>query len=214
MRLYPQLPLTRTRTIAGDVVVVLLVVLFAWSGLKVHDTVTDLTSITGGVRDAGTSVQDGFARAAGAVAAIPIVGGVLSDSLEETGGATGGSVVQAADEGEEAVDDTATVLGWVTFALPTLVLLAFFVPLRGRQIIRLTRAHQMLASSPPDRERRRLLAMRAAFGMPWEDLRPYTRDPIGDLEAGRLEPLLAALYADGGLLPPDPRAVPAMPPPD
>ena len=55
---------------------------------------------------------------------------------------------------------------------------------------------------------------RAALGMPWEDLRPYTRDPIGDLEAGRLEPLLAALYADGGLRPPAPAAVPAMPPPD
>lgn len=214
MRLYPQLPLPRTRTIAGDVVVVALVVLFAWSGIKVHDTVSDLKSITGGVRDAGTSVQDGFARAAGAVSGIPIVGGVLSDSLEETGGATGGSVVQAADDGEEAVNDTANVLGWVTFALPTLVLMAFFVPLRGRQITRLTRAHQMLAAVPPGPERRRLLAMRAALGMPWEDLRPYTRDPIGDLEAGRLEPLLAALYADGGLRPPAPAAVPAMPPPD
>lgn len=214
MRLYPQLPLSRSRTIIGDVVVVTLVVLFAWSGMKVHDTVSDLKSITGGVRDAGTSVQDGFARAAGAVAAIPIVGGVLSESLQETGGATGGSVVQAADEGEQAVNDTANVLGWVTFALPTLVLVAFFVPLRGRQIIRLTRAHQMLAAAPPGPERRRLLAMRAAFGMPWEDLRPYTRDPIGDLEAGRLEPLLAALYADGGLRPPAPVAAPAMPPPD
>lgn len=214
MRLYPQLPLFRTRTIVGDVAVVALLVLFAWSGMKVHDTVSDLRSITGGVRDAGTSVQDGFTRAAGAVSAIPIVGGVLSDSLEDTGGATGGSVVQAADQGEEAVSDTATVLGWVTFALPALVLLAFFVPLRGRQIIRLTRAHQMLASRPPSPERRRLLAMRAAFGMPWEDLRPYTRDPIGDLEAGRLEPLLTALYADGGLLPPGPHGEPAMPPPD
>ena len=214
MRLYPQLPLSRSRTITGDVVVVTLVVLFAWSGMKVHDTVSDLTSITTGVRDAGTSVQDGFARAAGAVSAIPIVGGVLSDSLAETGGATGGSVVQAADEGEQAVNDTANVLGWVTFALPTLVLMAFFVPLRGRQIIRLTRAHQMLAAAPPGPERRRLLAMRAAFGMPWEDLKPYTRDPIGDLEAGRLEPLLAALYADGGLRPPAPRTAPAMPPPD
>lgn len=202
MRLYPQIPLSRTRTIAGDVIVVALVLLFAWSGMKVHDTVSELRSITGGVRDAGTSVQDGFSRAAGAVAAIPIVGSVLSDSLEQTGGATGGSVVQAAAEGEEAVDDTAAVLGWVTFALPTLVLLAFFVPLRGRQVVRLTRAHQMLGGGTASPERRRLLAMRAAFGMPWEDLRPYTRDPIGDLEAGRLEPLLAALYADGGLLPP------------
>ena len=38
--------------------------------------------------------------------------------------------------------------------------------------------------------------------MPWANLRPFTRDPIGDLEARNYEPLLAALYADAGLGPP------------
>ena len=52
------------------------------------------------------------------------------------------------------------------------------------------------------RERRRLLAMRAAFGLSWLDLTPYSADPIGDLEAGRLDPLVAALYAEAGLRPP------------
>ena len=37
-----------------------------------------------------------------------------------------------------------------------------------------------------ERGDQRLLAMRAAFGMDWGDLRPFTKDPIGDLEAGRL----------------------------
>ena len=201
MRLYPTLPSDRTRTIAGDIIVVALIALFAWSGIKVHDTVSGLTSITTGVRDAGTSVQSGFADVAGAVDGIPIVGGALADSLKTTGGATGGNVISAADAGETAVNDTATILGWVTFALPTLVLMAFFIPLRGRQIRRLTNAHHALGG-PVSAERRRLLAMRAAFGMDWGDLRPFTKDPLGDLEAGRLEPLIAALYADAGLAPP------------
>ncbi|HMS61062.1 MAG TPA: hypothetical protein PKD63_02205 [Solirubrobacteraceae bacterium] len=210
MRLYPTLPADRTRTIAGDIIVVALLVLFVWSGMKVHDTVNELTAITAGVRDAGTSVQDGFANVAGAVDAIPLVGGALADSLKTTGGATGGNVVSAANAGETAVNDTATVLGWVTFTLPTLVLLAFFVPLRGRQIRRLTNAHHALGG-PVSEERRRLLAMRAAFGMDWGDLRPFTKDPIGDLEAGRLEPLIAALYADAGLAPPGPATTVAAP---
>lgn len=209
MRFYPQLSGPRTRTITGDVVVVAMVALFAWSGVKVHDTVNGLTSITQGVEEAGTSVQSGFADVAGAVAAIPIVGGALSDSLKGTGGATGGNVVVAAKAGETAVNDTATVLGWVTFALPTLVLLAFFVPLRGRQLRRLRDAHNALGGSV-SAERRRLLAMRAAFGMPWGDLKPFTKDPIGDLEAGRFEGLIAALYADAGLRPPEDTA-PAAP---
>lgn len=201
MRFYPELHAPRTRTIAGDVIVVALIALFIWSGFKVHDTVSELRSITTGVRDAGTSVRTGFADVASAVDGIPIVGGALSDSLNATGGATGGNVVAAADAGEEAVNDTATVLGLVTFALPTLVLLSLFVPLRALQIRRLTNAHRLLAG-PVSAERRRLLAMRAAFGMAWADLRPFTADPIGDLEAGRLEPLLAALYAEAGLKPP------------
>jgi len=201
MRLYPQLSAPRARTIAGDVVTLILIAFFAWAGMKVHDTVTSLNVISRGVQDAGSSVQTGFSDVAGAVSGIPIVGGALSDSLKGTGGATGGNVAAAGRAGEAAVRDTASVLGWVTFGLPTLVLLAFFIPLRGLQIRRLTNAHRALGASVGP-ERRRLLAMRAAFGLPWGDLRPFTTDPIGDLEAGRLDPLVAALYADAGLRPP------------
>ncbi len=117
---------------------------------------------------------------------IPIVGGSLRDSLGNAGQATGGNVVAAGRQGETAVNDTARVLGWVTFALPTLVLLAFFIPLRARQIRGLTAARRALHAVVGP-ERRRLLAMRAAFGLSWLDLRPYSADPIGDLEAGRLD---------------------------
>jgi hypothetical protein len=206
MHFYPQLPARRTRTIAGDVIVVLLIALFAWSGVKVHDTVTDLNSISRGVQDAGTSVQSGFANVAKTVGSIPIVGGALSDSLGSAGQATGGNVVTAGKEGEQAVNDTARVLGWVTFVLPTLVLLAFFIPLRAFQIRGLTAARRALDGTVGP-ERRRLLAMRAAFGLPWTDLKPYSTDPIGDLEAGRLDPLVAALYAEAGLRPPPTEAV-------
>ena len=93
------------------------------------------------------------------------------------------------------------MLGLAIFGLPTLVLLAFFAPLRGLQIRRLTLGAQALGPAP-SAERRRLLAERAAFGMSWADLRPFSRDPIGDLEAHNYGPLLAALYADAGLRPP------------
>ena len=99
MHFYPQLSGPRSRTIAADLVVVLLIALFAWSGMKVHDTVTDLNSISRGVQDAGTSVQDGFKNVAGAVSGIPIVGGSLSDSLGSAGQATGGNVVAAGRQG-------------------------------------------------------------------------------------------------------------------
>jgi hypothetical protein len=201
MRLYPQLSRPRNATIAKDVAAVLLILVFAWAGTTVHSTVTDLNNISRGVQDAGTSVQTGFADVATAVAGIPIVGGQLKDGLQHAGGATGGNVVAAGVAGEQAVNDTARILGWVTFLLPTLTLLVVILPRRIRQVRRLTDAQRVLAPVVGP-ERLRLLAMRAAFGMEWADLEPYAPDPIADLEAGRLDGLVAALYADAGLHPP------------
>ncbi len=201
MRFYPELSGPRARTILFDVGVLVLILLFAWTGKQVHDTVIEINSLSRGVIDAGSSVQNGFDNAAGAVDGVPVVGGSLADSLRSAGGASGGNVAAAGEAGEEAVEDTANVLGLAIFGLPTLVLLAFFIPLRGLQIRRLTTGAQVLGAAP-SAERRRLLAQRAAFGLPWADLRPFTRDPLGDLEAGHYEPLLAALYADAGMSPP------------
>lgn len=208
MRLYPELPSRRTRTIAADILTLALLAFFAWAGFKVHDTVLTLNSISRGVQDAGTSINDGFGTVAGAVGSVPIIGGALSDSLKEAAGATGGNVIAAGRAGETAVNDTANVLGWVTFLLPTLVLLAFAIPLRVRQVLKLTDARRMLGGEL-GHERRRLLAMRAAFGLSYADLKPFTEDPIGDLEAGRHDGLLAALYAQAGLVPPAGPAAPA-----
>ena len=181
--------------------VLVLIAFFAWAGVKVHDSVAGLNNLSRGVQSAGTSVQSGFADVASAVSSIPIVGSQLSDGLTQAGGATGGNVVEAGRAGERAVNDTARILGWVTFLLPTLTLLAVVVPRRIRQVRRLTDAQRVLGPQIGT-EHRRLLAMRAAFGMSWADLQPYAPDPIADLEAGRLDGLVAALYADAGLRPP------------
>jgi hypothetical protein len=57
-----------------------------------------------------------------------------------------------------------------------------------------------------DPERRRLLAMRAAFGLSYGALLAYTRDPLGDLADGRYDPLVAAALDDAGIRPPQPDA--------
>ncbi|MFM9023377.1 MAG: hypothetical protein ACKOK7_06510, partial [Solirubrobacterales bacterium] len=57
MRLYPDLPTARTRQVVSDLVVVALVILFAWLGMKVNNTVDDLAVLGRGVKDAGGAVQ-------------------------------------------------------------------------------------------------------------------------------------------------------------
>jgi hypothetical protein len=48
-------------------------------------------------------------------------------------------------------------------------------------------------------ERRRLVAMRAAFSLPARELARHTKDPLGDLDGRRCDPLIAAAYDSAGL---------------
>ena len=41
--------------------------------------------------------------------------------------------------------------------------------------------------------------MRAAFALPYGELLRFTRDPLGDLEAGRYDALVDAALDDAGL---------------
>lgn len=204
MRYYPELPAQRSRAILGDIAVVALVALFAWLGFTVNDTFDDLASLGRGVEEAGTSVQSGFEDAGGLLGDVPIVGDELDDALTEVGAQTGGNTAALGAEGESAVEDTARLLGWVTFGLPTLVVLLWAVPRRVVRVRKLTVAGRVLGDAP-NAERRRLLAMRAAFGLPYETLLAHTPDPVGALADGNYEPLLAALYEDAGMRPPQAR---------
>ena len=201
MRFYPDIPSRRTSAIVRDVVVVVLFIFFAWLGFQVHDRVDDLAALGRGVTDAGNAVDNGFRSAADAIDGVPIVGGDLADGLRGAGDAGGGTVADAGRTGQQAVHDLATLLGWLTFLLPTLVMLAFYLPIRAIQIRRLSAAAKLLAGVQA-LEHRRLLAMRAAFHLPYTVLASHTRDPFGDLEAGRYDALVTAAYAEAGLRPP------------
>ena len=169
MRLYPDIPSRRVAALSRDLLVLLLVLLFAWLGLAVHDVVDKLAVLGEGVRRTGEE--------------IPLVGGPIEDLGED---------------GENAVHRLATVLGLIVFGLPTAILLVRYLSGRIEQFRRLNEAARVLAD-PTARDRRRLVAMRAAFGLPYGALLRHTQDPLGDLAAERYEPLIAAALDDAGL---------------
>lgn len=203
LKLYPDVPNRRSKTIFADVVVVALLVFFAWIAMIVHDAVDQLSVLGNGVKEGGLSVQHGFGSAADQIRGVPLVGGNLADALQGAGSASGGNVAALGKEGADSVHHLALVLGLVVFVLPALLLLAVFVPRRVRQIRRLTAAAGVLAY-PNDQERVRLLAMRAVFGLPYGTLATYTRDPFGDLAEARYDPLLQAVFDDAGIRPGSP----------
>ena len=216
MRLYPALPARRTATLAGDVAVVALLVLFAWLGVKVHDSVAELadlgrglrqagTAVSSTARDASTAVDRGFGAAAGAVQGVPLVGEQVAGALRGAARSATAPVRSRADaearrlvaagrEGERRAQRTATLLGWVTFLVPAVLLLSRTLPGRIGLVRRLAAAERLLAAAPED-----VLARRAAYGLPYATLLRHTQDPFGDLAAGRHGALLAALAEDAGV---------------
>ena len=62
MRLYPAPPAQRAATVAGDLAVVLLLCLFAWLGVKVHDEIDSLASIGRSIEDSGRGISALCAR--------------------------------------------------------------------------------------------------------------------------------------------------------
>lgn len=123
---------------------------------------------------------------------------VLGEGVRKAGGSVplgiGDPLEDLGQRGEDGVHRLADVLGVVIFALPAVVVAWHFVPRRVAQVRRLNVAARALRAAP-ERE----LAMRAAFALPYEQLLVWTDDPLGDLAAGRYEPLVSAVLDDAGL---------------
>ena len=203
IRFYPEVRERFVRTLLVDLAVLALLAVFAWLGVKVHDTVEELTVLGRGVNEAGTAVQGGFDSAAASVEGIPVVGDDIAGAFESAGAGTGGNVAELGRRGEEGVSDLADLLGFVVFLVPALLVLAIAVPPRVRQIRRLTAADRLLGhvDGQLTGERRRLLAMRAAFSLPYTTLARYTSDPFGDLASERYDALVNAALEDAGMRP-------------
>jgi hypothetical protein len=199
MRIYPDQPGRRIDLMARDLAVVLTLVIFGVIALAVHDAVDELAVLGEGVESAGRGVSGGFESAADAVDGTPLIGDELGDALRGAGEGSGGEVEDLGRGGAGAAHDLANLLGLLFFALPAALLLLWTLPPRIRQVRRLNAAAKALGELTP--ERRRLLAMRAAFGLPYVELLRFTKDPLGDLEAGRYDALVAAELDQVGLLP-------------
>ena len=198
MRLYPDLRGQRVDLIARDLALVLALVVFGKIALEVHDAVDKLAVLGEGVESAGGAVTSGFDSAADAVDGAPVVGDDIGDALRGAGEGSGGEVEDLGRGGATAAHDLANLLGILFFALPAALLLLWALPPRIRQIRRLNAAARVL-QDPASPERRELLAARAAFGLPYGTLLQYTKDPIGDLQAGRFDALVRAELEQAGL---------------
>jgi hypothetical protein len=122
---------------------------------------------------------------------------VLGEGVRKVGGAipfAGDPIEDLGRRGENDVHHFANVLGFLFFALPAVAVLVWYLPRRIQQVRALTAASRVLRGADP-----RLVAMRAAFSLPYGQLVAYTRDPFGDLASEEYGPLVDAALEEVGL---------------
>ena len=200
MKLYADGPARRTRQMVGDLLLVLWVVLWLWLANVVHDATLALAAPGRSIESAGSGLAERLRDAGGAVSDIPLVGDQVSSPFDGAGRAAD-QIAAAGTAQVHAVEHLAFWLGLIVGALPILVLVAVYVPLRWR-FVREATAGQRFVDSAADLE---LFALRAMANQPMHRLARVSPDPVAAWRQGDQQVVraLAVLELDdAGLTPP------------
>ncbi len=200
MKLYADGPVRRTRQMLGDVLLVLWVALWLKLAYVVHDATLALAApgrkieaagggLAGRLRDAGTAVGD-----------LPLVGDKVRSPFDGAGQAAD-QIAAAGASQVEAVQHLAYWLGITVGALPILLVVLVYLPLRWR-FVREASAGQRFIDSSADLD---LFALRAMSNQPLHRIARISPDPVRawrDGDADVVRALAVLELQDTGLAPP------------
>jgi hypothetical protein len=200
MKLYADGPVRRARQLVGDLLVIGWVVLWLTLADVVHDATLALAIPGERLEDAGGGLADRLRDAGSAVGDVPLVGDRVRSPFDGAGRAAD-QIAAAGAAQVEAVQTLAFWLGLVVGAVPILVLLAVYLPLRWR-FVRTATAGQRFIDADADLD---LFALRAMATQPMHRLARVSDDPVrawrdGDPDVVRSLALLE--LRDAGLSPP------------
>ena len=200
MKLYADSQARRLRQMGGDALLLLWVLVWIEVGKAVHDATMLLARPGEEITEAGNGLAERMRDASSVVGDTPLIGDELQSPFEGAGDAAdqiaGAGVAQV-----DAVEQLASWLGWSVGAIPVLVLLAVYLPMRWR-FIRTATAGQRFIDAAEDLD---LFALRALTRQPMHRLARISPDPAGAWRRGDLEVVrqLAVLeLTDVGLKPP------------
>jgi hypothetical protein len=200
MKLYADGPVRRTRQLVGDVLLVLWVALWLKLAYVVHDATLALATPGRKIQAAGGEMAGRLRDAGSAVGDLPLVGDQVRSPFDGAGTAAD----QIADAGAsqvEAVQHLAFWLGITVGALPVLLVVLVYLPLRWR-FVREASAGQRFIDASADLD---LFALRAMSRQPMHRIARISPDPVrawrdGDADVVRALALLE--LKDTGLAPP------------
>jgi hypothetical protein len=200
MKLYADAPGHQARQVVGDVLLVLWVAVWVRLALVVRDATLALATPGEQIQRAGSGLAGKLRDAGSSVGGIPLVGDEVRTPFEGAGDAAD-QIAAAGTAQVDAVHTLAFWLGLTVGAIPILVLLAVYVPLRWR-FVREATAGQRFVDSGSDVD---LFALRAMTNQPLHRLARISDDPVGawrDGDPAVVRALAVLELRDVGLKPP------------
>lgn len=197
MKLYADGSARRTRQMLGDVLLVFWVVLWLKLAGVVHDATLALATPGRKIEAAGGGLASRLRDAGSAVGDLPLVGDQVRSPFDGAGRAAD-QIAAAGTAQVEAVQHLAFWLGITVGALPILLVVLVYLPLRWK-FVREATAGQRFVDSSADLD---LFALRAMANQPMHRLARISDDPVRDWRSGDADVVRAlALLAlkDAGL---------------
>jgi hypothetical protein len=179
MKLYADLGPRRTGQVAGDLLLVLWVLLWAWAGMAVDDGVSALGGVGAQVEDGGSSLAGHLGDAGEAASEVPLVGEQLRSPFDQAGGAAQ-AIADAGRTQQEVAQQLGLLLGLAVALVPITLVAVLWLPRRVGFVRRAGAARDYLASGG-DID---LFALRAITGQPVRRLAAVSDDPLADWRRG------------------------------
>jgi hypothetical protein len=167
-----------------DAILVLWVVAWIAIGLAVARDVRNLTALSDTVVRAGTAVGE-TGRALRTLAGLPFG---VGDRIARVAGqidAASAQAVRSGRESRDSVQSLSVLLGFSVGVIPTLPILAMYLPFRVSRAREVRAIRRAAAGAQGDPMFEEYLAHRAVENLPYHKLREITANPWRDLEEGR-----------------------------
>jgi hypothetical protein len=193
---YAETHAARTRQLVADLFVLLWIVLWVWVAMWLHDVIMLLQGPGQRLEGAGSGLADNLNGAGERVSDVPLIGNALAAPLEGAGAAAG----ELAQAGEATQDVVATIALWLSIAfaaVPILLVVLVWLPVRLRFATQAGAAAQL-------RDDLELFALRALQNRPLNELARISPQPSRALrgDAAALAALAALEMRAVGLRPP------------
>ena len=179
MGVYAARPARMITQLLSDLLVVVWAIAWGVVAVFVRQAVAVLATPARETARTATRLATNFNDAAVEAAKVPGVGEQLRRPFDAAA-ATLATVITAADHQVESIERLALIIGWLVFAIPVAVVMAFWLPRRIR-FYRQARAAQHFIDASADLD---LFALRALASQPMHVLAAVSDDPVAAWRTG------------------------------